>query len=88
MEFALSTPTEVAIVGDLEGAADALLQVVNGAYRPNVVTAVTRPGALEAGIALLEGRDRVDGQAAVYVCERFACRRPVTTPEDLAKELG
>ncbi len=88
MEFALSTPTEVAIAGDLEGAADALLQVVNGAYRPNVVTAVTRPGALEAGIALLEGRDRVDGQAAAYVCERFACRRPVTTPDDLARELG
>ncbi|MDQ2829160.1 MAG: thioredoxin domain-containing protein [Chloroflexota bacterium] len=88
MEFALSTPTEVAIAGDLEGAADALLQVVNGAYRPNVVTAVMRPGALEAGIALLEGRDRVDGQAAAYVCERFACRRPVTTPDDLARELG
>jgi len=88
MEFALSTPTEVAIAGNLEGAADALLQVVNGAYRPNVVTAVTRPGALEAGIALLEGRDRVNGQAAAYVCERFACRRPVTSPGDLAKELG
>ena len=89
MEFALSTPTEVAIAGDPgEGAADALLRVVNGAYRPTVVTAVTRPGALEAGIALLEGRDRVDGQAAAYVCERFACRRPVTTPADLARELG
>jgi len=89
MEFALSTPTEVAIAGDLgDGTTDALLQVVNGAYRPTVVTAVTRPGALEAGIALLEGRDRVDGQAAAYVCERFACRRPVTTPDDLARELG
>jgi len=89
MEFALSTPTEVAIAGDPgDGATDALLHVVNGAYRPIVVTAVTRPGALEAGIALLEGRDRVDGQAAAYVCERFACRRPVTSPEDLAKELG
>ncbi len=89
MEFALSTPTEVAIAGDpSDRATGALLRVVNGAYRPTVVTAVTRPGALEAGIALLEGRDRVDGQDAAYVCERFACRRPVTTPEDLAKELG
>jgi len=89
MEFALSTPTEVAIAGDPgDGATDVLLRVVNGAYRPTVVTAVTRPGALEAGVALLEGRDRVDGQAAAYVCERFACRRPVTSPEDLAKELG
>ncbi len=88
MEFALAAPTEVAIAGDPgEPAADALLAVVDAAYLPNVVTAATRPGALEAGVALLEGRDRVDGQAAAYVCERFTCRRPVTTPDELAREL-
>jgi uncharacterized protein YyaL (SSP411 family) len=89
LEFLLATPTEVAIAGDPDAPdTQALLAVVNGAYLPSVVTAVTRPGAMEAGVALLEGRAMVDGRAAAYVCHHFACRRPVTTPQDLARELG
>ncbi len=88
LELVLAGQVEVAIAGDPGDAeTEALLAVPRGAYRPNMVTALTRPGAVEAGVALLEGRERVDGHAAAYVCRHFACRRPVTSSEDLAQEL-
>ena len=60
-----------------------LERVVRGAFRPHVVVA----GGPEDGVPLLAGRAPVDGRAAAYVCERFACRRPVTEPDELRELL-
>ena len=52
------------------------------AFRPRLVMAAAEAG--QAPVALLEGRD----QTGAYVCERFACRLPATTPEQLASQLA
>ena len=58
-------------------------------FLPNVVVAVAAPEDREAAaeVALLRDRPMVDGKPTAYVCRRFACRLPVTSPEELAAQL-
>jgi uncharacterized protein YyaL (SSP411 family) len=85
LAFHVAPVREVALVGDDLGA---LERTVRGAYRPRVVLAGARGADGADGVPLLEGRTPVDGHAAAYVCERFACQRPVTEPAELAALLA
>ena len=49
--------------------------------RTNAVVVVAEPGT--TGIALLDGRDEVDGRPAAYVCRNHVCGLPVTDAEAL-----
>ncbi len=87
LDFQLAQVKEVALVGD---ELRPLERVVRGTFRPHVVLAGSPPdGSSDASaIPLLAGRTPVDGRAAAYVCERFACQAPVTEPTDLEKLLA
>jgi uncharacterized protein YyaL (SSP411 family) len=80
-DFYLAPVREVAIVGPDP---EPLLEVVRREYRPHLVLA----GGDGDGVPLLEGRGPVDGRAAAYVCEHFACQAPVTAPDALAAALA
>ena len=90
LNFYLSPPEEIAIVGDPAGENTRdLLQVVYASYRPSKVVAVGSPS--EGGgvpVPLLEGRLQVEGHATAYVCRHFACQQPVASPRELAEQLG
>jgi len=77
LDLYLATPREIAVVGPPES------EVARAALEPFDPNAVVAFGPAD-GIPLLEGKDLVDGKPAVYVCERFACRAPVTEPAALA----
>jgi uncharacterized protein YyaL (SSP411 family) len=88
LDFALGPVAEVAIVGD-PGAPDteALLAVLRSGFRPDLAIAcAAEPDA--SPIGLLHDRARRDGRATAYVCQGFACRLPVTTPDALADQLA
>ena len=76
LDLHLSPARELAIVGGPES------EVARAALRgfdPNTVVAF---GPAD-DVPLLEGKTLVDGKPAVYVCERFACRAPVTDAAEL-----
>jgi uncharacterized protein len=81
---------EVAIVGDPASSDTRSLldEVLAKRFFPNVVVALAPEGVVPQGLTLLEGRRQVDGEPTAYVCERFACKLPVTRPEDLLEQLG
>jgi uncharacterized protein YyaL (SSP411 family) len=76
LDLYLAMPREIAVVGPADS------EVARAALEPYEPNAVVAFGPAE-GVPLLEGKDYVDGKPAVYVCERFACRRPVTEPAEL-----
>jgi len=93
VDFHQAVPNEIVIVGPL-GAADtqALIRVVHQLDEPDAVVLLLDPAASgedswRQEIPLLRGKGLVRGGPAAYVCRGGTCGRPVTTPEDLRREL-
>jgi hypothetical protein len=76
LDLWLATPREIAIAGPVDS------PVARAALAPFQPRAVVAVGPSE-DVPLLEGKELVDGKPAVYVCERFVCRAPVTDPAAL-----
>ena len=81
LDFHFAAVKEVALVGP---GREPLERTVRSRFRPHLVLAGGEPD----GVPLLEGREPVDGRAAAYVCEHFACQRPVTEPGELEALLA
>jgi uncharacterized protein YyaL (SSP411 family) len=81
LDLHFSPPREVAVVG----VSQELRRAALDGFRPNTVFAFNEEPT--DAVPLLAGKDLVDGRPAAYVCERFACQAPVTTPEELRAAL-
>ncbi len=90
LDFHLSTPSEIAIVGPRDDdATQALLDEVYSRYLPNKVLTGFDPaqpdGAYE--LPLLEDKYMVNDMPTAFVCQNYACQLPATEPQALAEQL-
>ena len=93
LDFYVSTPKEIAIVGPSpDPATQDLLNTVFARYLPNKVVVGAEPptsplGKGDIDLPLLRDRGMVDGKPTAYVCQNYACRLPVTDSVALAAQL-
>ena len=89
VDFLLSSPKEIAIVGKDATDIQPLLHETWRKYLPNKVVAPSLIGdsPASASIPLLQDRPLLDGRATAYVCQNYTCQQPVTTTADLESQL-
>jgi uncharacterized protein len=90
MDFLLSSPKEIALVGNDQKDVQPLLELVWHKYLPNKVVA---PASIQDSEAiqllpLLQNRPLIDDKPTAYVCQNYTCQQPVTDPSALQKQLA
>jgi uncharacterized protein YyaL (SSP411 family) len=88
LDFYLSTPLEIAVIGKREEA-DELLAPLYESLRPNrVVVGSEADAPPDEALPLLAQRSRRNSLPTVYVCQNYVCQAPVTSPTALREQLA
>lgn len=91
VDFLLEGPIEIATIGKPgETRYEALRREADMRYLPNRILAHLDPAAESNGhlnLPLLEGKELINGRAAVYLCANFTCQAPITDPSQIGPAL-
>ncbi|MDT4954309.1 MAG: uncharacterized protein QOJ02_2447 [Acidobacteriota bacterium] len=91
LDFYLSTPKEIAIIGAAESdETRALLLEVWARFLPNKIVAQTTEGDVRSAEVspLLRDRPMINGRPTAYVCEHYTCQAPTNSAIELAGQLS
>jgi uncharacterized protein YyaL (SSP411 family) len=93
MAAALSTsvagPQQIVVVGEEDGGP--LSRLIGARYLPFALTmrlSDEQQARVSARLPLLASMKRVGGRPAAFVCQKFTCRPPATSVEELERELS
>jgi len=89
-DFHLGPVREVAIVGKTgDTQTRRLLKTIYQQYLPNTVISLLDPDerGSNASLPLLQGKTLAHGQPAVYICQNYVCKAPVTSELELERAL-
>ena len=81
-------PIELAFVGaPNDPGLEALQLAAREVFLPHRVIASTDGTGTTSGHPLLAGKGLVGGKAALYICRKFSCQRPLTDPSEVTESL-
>jgi uncharacterized protein YyaL (SSP411 family) len=88
LDFALGPQLQLGVVGEPSSAGfQDLIGVTRKRFLPRLVIAGGRQNGSDQP-ALLSDRGMIDGRATAYLCQGFACRTPVTSPNELIAQIN
>ncbi len=90
LDFYLSTPKEIVIVGRRNSRATTeLLRALYSVWLPNKVVAACDPDdpAPVSELKLFEDRQMINNRPTACVCENYTCKTPVTDPASFTAQL-
>jgi uncharacterized protein YyaL (SSP411 family) len=90
LDFYLSEPRQIAIIGSIGNPATSkLLHTLCITWLPNKVVVAYDPAdpTSVSDLKLLENRGMIDNQPTVYICHGSSCQQPVTDPASLTAQL-
>src|SRR3989304_1719316 len=91
LDFYVGPSIEILLTGNAEGKIIQYLKILRDAFIPNKVVLYKKDGtedSLSKVAGFTEAHSLIDGNAAVYVCENFSCKLPVTSEKDLRDILS
>ena len=91
LDFYLSTPLELAIIGEPEDPQTRMLsREIWRRYLPNKVVALSteRNDRTPEVVPLLKDKPMIDARSTAYVCENYSCKEPTNVAAELARQLA
>ena len=92
LDFSIGPTQEIVVAGDAPRDAEALIRHIRERFLPRKVLLFHPSGSDGAEIrsisSYIHSNVTVDSRPAVYICESFQCALPVTTVEQLDKQLS
>jgi len=92
VDFYLNSPTQIVTASDDVEATSEFVLEINRHFLPDKVIAFAGSrAAAEVGpglVPLTRGKVAIHGEPAVYICENYTCRAPITELEDLRQVLS
>ena len=86
-DFAIGPVAEVVITGNNESSTDGFIRALRRQFQPRLLTAVTSHPPHRDMPWITQDRPLVNGKTTVYVCQKSACLKPVTTVDSMLSQI-
>jgi uncharacterized protein YyaL (SSP411 family) len=93
LDFMLGPAREIIIAGNADSPdIKQMLKLIRGEFMPNTVVLLHEPdkanSVLYKTVPFIKNQVAIEGKATAYVCENYACKKPVNNIDEFEKLIA